>query len=144
VGAAYNGEHNEVNLREVSSALLHNPATPSSSLAVFLTIRKIRPNLESSSSTMRLAGKYFPGEDPIGKKIGDTSLTPKSIKEIIGVVEDIKDGSLDSEIWPAVYYPFNQSPDPRFPSSFARRKPSSSCSRPWLPLSIKLIQASAR
>ena len=55
-----------------------------------------------------LARLYFPGEDPIGKKIGDTELTPKSIREIVGVVEDVKDGSLDSEIWPAQYDPLNQ------------------------------------
>jgi macrolide transport system ATP-binding/permease protein len=30
------------------------------------------------------------------------------------VVGDVKDGSLDSEIWPAVYYPFNQNADPYF------------------------------
>ena len=29
-------------------------------------------------------------------------------------MEDIKDGSLDSQIWPAVYYPFEQSPDTYF------------------------------
>jgi len=61
-----------------------------------------------------LARQYFPGEDPIGKKIGDTDLSAKSLSEIIGIVEDVKDGSLDSEIWPAVYYPFNQSPDTFF------------------------------
>ena len=61
-----------------------------------------------------LARKYFPGEDPIGKKLGDTDLSPKSITEIIGIVEDVKDGSLDSEIWPAIYYPFNQNPDTYF------------------------------
>ena len=61
-----------------------------------------------------LARRFFPGEDPIGKRIGDTSLSAKSIMEVVGVVEDIKDGALDSEIWPAVYYPFNQSPDTYF------------------------------
>jgi ABC-type antimicrobial peptide transport system permease subunit len=61
-----------------------------------------------------LAQKYFPDEDPIGKRFGDTALSPGSIKEIIGVVEDIREGSLNSEIWPAVYYPFNQSPDTYF------------------------------
>ena len=39
-----------------------------------------------------LARKYFPGEDPIGKQIGDTSLTPESLKEIVGIVYDIKEG----------------------------------------------------
>ncbi|MFZ0591944.1 MAG: FtsX-like permease family protein, partial [Bryobacteraceae bacterium] len=34
----------------------------------------------------------------------------KSIKEIIGIVDDIKEGALDSEIWPAEYHPFNQDP----------------------------------
>ena len=48
------------------------------------------------------------------KQIGDTELSPKSIKEIIGVVDDIREGSLDSEIWPAEYLPFNQSPDTFF------------------------------
>jgi macrolide transport system ATP-binding/permease protein len=54
------------------------------------------------------ARKYFPGEDPIGKKIGDSTLSPSSMKQIVGVVEDFKDGSLDDEQQPAVYYPFNQ------------------------------------
>ena len=61
-----------------------------------------------------LARRYFPGEDPIGKKFGNTSLTPESIKEIVGIVADIREGQLDSEIWPAVYYPFNQSSDSSF------------------------------
>jgi ABC-type antimicrobial peptide transport system permease subunit len=73
-----------------------------------------------------LAKKYFPGEDAVGKRFGDTSLSPKSIKQIIGVVEDIRDGSLDSEIWPTVYYPYNQGPD-QFFSLVARtwQKPDS-------------------
>ena len=54
------------------------------------------------------------GLHPIGKRIGNTDLAPKSMKEIIGIVADIKEGSLDSEIWPAVYYPFNQSPETYF------------------------------
>ncbi len=58
-----------------------------------------------------LARQYFPGEDPIGKRMGNTDLAPNSLKEIIGIVADIKEGSLNSEIWPAVYDPFNQSPE---------------------------------
>jgi hypothetical protein len=54
------------------------------------------------------ARKYFPGEDPIGKKIGDSTLSPASMKQIVGVVEDFKDGSLDDEQQPTVYYPYNQ------------------------------------
>jgi predicted permease len=54
------------------------------------------------------ARKYFPGENPLGELIGDSTLSPASIKQIVGVVEDFKDESLDDKQWPAVYYPFNQ------------------------------------
>jgi ABC-type antimicrobial peptide transport system permease subunit len=60
------------------------------------------------------ARKYFPGEDPIGKKMGDTALTPKSIREIVGVVEDFKDAGLDQEQIPAEYEAYNQDPDSYF------------------------------
>jgi macrolide transport system ATP-binding/permease protein len=113
VGRPYNGEHNEVNQRDVNSdlfATLH---------AKLLRGRYFTDTEDASKPSVviinqALARKYFPGEDPIGKKIGDTDLSPKSITEIIGVVDDVKDGSLDSEIWPAVYYPFNQNSDTYF------------------------------
>lgn len=113
VGQAYHGEHNEVNERDVSSAFFTT-----------LQARLLRGRYftEADDATKprviiineALARKYFPGEDPIGKTIGDTDLSPKSLNRIVGVVEDVKDGSLDADIWPAVYYPFNQSPDTFF------------------------------
>jgi macrolide transport system ATP-binding/permease protein len=113
VGHPFNGEHNEVNQRDVSSAFF---AT--------LRARLLRGRFftEDDSATKphvllinnALARKYFPGEDPIGKKIGDTALSPKSLAEVVGIVDDVRDGSLDSTIWPAVYYPFAQSPDTYF------------------------------
>ena len=113
VGRPYNGEHNEVNQRDTS------PAFFSTLKAKLLRGRYFTDTDDMSKPLVviinkTLAQKYFPGEDPIGKKIGDTELSPKSIKEIVGVVDDVKDGSLDSQIWPAVYYPFNQSPDTYF------------------------------
>jgi macrolide transport system ATP-binding/permease protein len=113
VGRPYSGEHNEVNQREVNSALF-------TTLRAKLLRGRYFDDAEDASKhsvvviNKALANKYFPGEDPIGKEIGDTDLTPKSIAEIIGVVDDVKDGSLDSEIWPAAYFPFNQSPDTYF------------------------------
>jgi ABC-type antimicrobial peptide transport system permease subunit len=61
-----------------------------------------------------LAKKYFPGEDPIGQRFGDTDMKPESIKEIVGIVDDIREGTLDSEIWPAYYYSLNQEPEVGF------------------------------
>ena len=113
VGRPYNGEHNEVNQRDVSSELF-------TTLHAKLLRGRYFTDAEDGSKpkvvliNQALARKYFPGEDPIGKKLGDTDLSPKSLTEIIGIVEDVKDGSLDSEIWPAVYYPFNQNSDTYF------------------------------
>src|SRR6202021_4147071 len=81
-----------------------------------------------------------PGEGPVGKKIGGTELTPKSIKEIVGVVEDVKDGSLDSDTWPAVYYAFNQNPDPYF-SLILRTSQSESSVLPSLASAIHEIDS---
>jgi len=33
------------------------------------------------------------------------------MKQVIGVVEDVKEGALDGDRWPSVYFAFNQSPD---------------------------------
>ena len=109
VGKPYNGIHNEVNEREVSAGLfttLH---------AKLKSGRFFNDGDDATKANVviineALARKYFPGEDPIGKRMGDTELTPKSIREIVGVVEDFKDAGLDQEQWPAEYEPFNQSP----------------------------------
>jgi predicted permease len=109
-GRPYDGRHNEVNQRDVSSEYF-------ATLQAKLLRGRFFTDVEDGAThrvvviNRTLARMYFHGEDPIGQKIGDTELTPNSIKEIIGVVDDIKEGSLDAEMWPAVYYPFNQSPD---------------------------------
>jgi macrolide transport system ATP-binding/permease protein len=113
VGRPYHGEHNEVNMRDVSSGFF------TTMQAKLLRGRFFTEDEDASKPLVvvinqALAKKYFPGEDPIGRRIGDDGLSPKSIKEVIGVVNDIRDGSLDSEIWPAVYYPFNQNSDQYF------------------------------
>jgi macrolide transport system ATP-binding/permease protein len=113
VGKPYNGEHNEVNERDVSSAFFTTIRAKLASGRYFTDAEDgSKPHVVMINQT--LAKRYFPGEDPIGKKIGDTALSPTSIVEVVGVVEDVKDGSLDSEIWPAIYYPCNQSTDTYF------------------------------
>jgi predicted permease len=113
VGRPFAGEHNEVNQRDVSAEYL---ATLQAKL---LRGRYFKDGEDLSKPRVAiinqaLARKYFAGQDPIGKQFGDLGLTPQSIKEIVGVVDDVREGSLDAEIWPAVYYPFNQSTDDYF------------------------------
>jgi macrolide transport system ATP-binding/permease protein len=59
-----------------------------------------------------LAGKYFPDQDPLGQRIfnGD----PAHAKEIVGIVEDLKEGPLDVETKPVMYAPFKQEPEKWF------------------------------
>jgi predicted permease len=109
VGKPYDGKHIEVNERDVSSEYFRTIGATLIRGRYFSDAEdQSKPKVVIINET--LARKYFPGEDPIGKQIGDTNLTPKSIKTIIGVVRDIRDGALDSEIWPAEYHPFNQDP----------------------------------
>jgi predicted permease len=110
VGRAYNGEHNEVNQRGVSSDYFTTLQANLLRGRMFTDADDLgKPLVVVINQT--LAKKYFPGEDPVGQRFGDTVLDPKSIKEIVGVVDDIREGSLESEIWPAYYYSLNQVPN---------------------------------
>ena len=51
-----------------------------------------------------LARRFFPNEDPIGKRI-TVNWNPKLSDEIIGVVGDIRESALEAEANPAVYWP---------------------------------------
>jgi len=110
VGHPYNGEHNEVNQRVVDAGYF------STVRARILRGRGITTEDTATSRKVivinqALARKYFASsEDPVGRQIGDNDLRPDSMTDVVGVVEDIRDGALNTEIWPAVYYPMEQQP----------------------------------
>jgi macrolide transport system ATP-binding/permease protein len=110
VGRPYDGKHIEVPLRDVSPNYFNTLHTR------LLRGRFFSEDEDGSKPLVviinnALAKKYFPGEDPIGKQFGGITLDPKSIKQIVGIVDDLKEGSLESDIVPAVYYPFSQDTD---------------------------------
>jgi len=113
VGKPYNGIHNEVNERDVTADFFKT-------IHAKLIEGRYFNDAEDGTKPMVIivneafVKKYFPGEDPIGKRVGDTELTPKSIREIVGVVADFKDAGLEQEQWPAEYYHFNQNTDTYF------------------------------
>jgi len=113
VGKPYNGIHNEVNERQVSVGLFATLQVRLKNGRFFSDADDVgKPKVMMINQAF--AQKYFPGEDPIGKRVGDTELTPTSIREIIGVVENFKEAGLDQEQWPTEYEPFDQSPDSYF------------------------------
>lgn len=112
-GRPYRVETNEVNDRTVSASYF---ATVQARL---LRGRYFSETEDASKPRVvivneALAKRYFPGQDPVGQRIGDDQLSTDSLKEIVGVVDDIKEGPLDMTPRPAYYQPFNQGTDDSF------------------------------
>jgi predicted permease len=112
-GKPSNVEHNEVVERHVSPEYL-------TALRARLVSGRLFTEAEDASKPRvavinhALARKYFPGEDPIGQRIADDEGGHPTEWEIVGVVEDIREGSLDVETWPAEYFPMSQTPNQGF------------------------------
>ncbi|HUN85441.1 MAG TPA: ABC transporter permease [Terracidiphilus sp.] len=110
VGKPFHGEHNEVDERDVTPGYLQT-------LKARLIRGRFFTEADDSSRSQKviineaLAQKYFPGEDPIGKKIANGDLDPKSMREIIGVVGNVREGGLDDDLWPAEYEAMYYGPD---------------------------------
>jgi predicted permease len=107
-GRSNHGEHNEVLNRQVSSGYF-------ATLQARLMRGRYFRDAEDAAKPLvviinrTLASKYFPGEDPIGKQIS-YDWEPRSLMQIVGVVDDIKEGPLEGATWPALYVPINQNP----------------------------------
>jgi putative ABC transport system permease protein len=59
-----------------------------------------------------MASRFFPNEDPIGKRLDISG--PAYMREIVGVVGDVKQESLRTPTPPQVYEPFSQKPGRSF------------------------------
>jgi len=101
-GKPYHGEHNEVNERDVSPGYL---ATLKAKLVRgrMLTEQDDASHPQVIVINEALAKKYFPGEDPIGKRIGGGDLAPNSMRQIVGEIADVREGGLDEDVWPSEY-----------------------------------------
>jgi macrolide transport system ATP-binding/permease protein len=114
VGRPYRGENNgyEVAIRQVSSGYF------STLQARLLRGRYFAEDEDKSKPLVavvnqEMAKQLFPGEDAVGKQIYYDS-DPKSHIQIVGVVNDIKEGQLNAAPRAAIYVPFNQSPNSDF------------------------------
>lgn len=102
-GRPYDGKHIEINGRSASATYFKTLQVPLLK-GRWINDQDTEGKPRVAVVNQRFAASYFPGEDPIGKTFGDTSLSPKSMKTIVGVVGDLHEGALDDPIWPAAYY----------------------------------------
>jgi macrolide transport system ATP-binding/permease protein len=112
LGRPWHGEHNEAPERGVSPGYFTALRTP------LLRGRYFDETEDASKPRVAIinrafARQYFSGEDPLGQHLSYLSTPPVPI-EIVGVVEDIRQGPLDAAIPPVLYVPFNQNTDHYF------------------------------
>jgi predicted permease len=126
-GRPWNGEHNDVPERAVSAGYLRT-------LGAKLLRGRTFSETEDDPSKARLAivnqtfaRKYLSGEDPIGRQL--VYQGSHDSMEIIGIVDDIKEGQLDTASWATIYVPFTQG----WFSSFSLVVRTSQAERPLLP-----------
>jgi predicted permease len=105
-GRPWNGEHNEVPQRNVSSSYLRTLGAKLLRGRYFAEVEDdpSKPSVVLINQT--LAKKYFPGEDPIARQLSYEASHDRM--EIIGIVEDIKEGQLDTANRATIYVPFTQ------------------------------------
>jgi macrolide transport system ATP-binding/permease protein len=112
-GKPFHGEHNEVLQRDVSPQYM-----------AVLKAKLLRGRMFTEADDANhpqvtilnesMVKKYFPGEDALGKMIGDGDLSPKSMRQVIGIIEDVREGAPEDQPWPAEYFSIYHSLDPYF------------------------------
>jgi macrolide transport system ATP-binding/permease protein len=109
VGRPYHGEHNEVAYRIVSTDYFK---TLQSRLVEgrYFTAAEDATKPHVVVINRALARQFFPGEHPIGMSINYYGGKPDQAMQIIGIIDDIREGPLDTEARAAFYVPFDQHP----------------------------------
>jgi predicted permease len=108
LGKPFHGEHNDLPERQVSTGYFETVKAKLLKGRLFAaTDDASRPLVVIVNRAMQR--RYFGGEDPVGQQIVYLFDGAKPM-DIIGVVDDIKEGPLDSQTPPVIYIPFNQAP----------------------------------
>ena len=75
-----------------------------------ITERDTRESPQVVVVNQTLADRYFPGQDPIGKRLEIAFYNPPNWREIVGVVKDVKSAGLDQDTPVQVFTAFLQNP----------------------------------
>jgi predicted permease len=138
-GRPYNGEHNDVHYREVTSTYF------STIQARLIRGRYFRDDEDASKPPVviinqTLARQYFPGDDPLHRQLLYAPPSTQPTMEIVGIVDDLKESALDSETPATIYVPFAQDPTNGF-SVFVRTSQAEASVLPALIAAIHEIDA---
>jgi predicted permease len=135
-GRPYHGEHNEVLERDITPSYFKTLA------AKLLRGRGFTPDDDATHPNVAIINKAmardFGDADPVGKRVGNLDLNAKSMKTIVGVVDGFREGPLDEDVWPAIYYPMYQSPD-NYVSAVVRTKGSDVAMLPALTAAVHAV-----
>jgi macrolide transport system ATP-binding/permease protein len=105
LGRPWNGQFNPTVEREVSSTYFATLGARLKRGRYFTRSEDVsKPAVVIVNESF--ARKYYPGEDPVGKQISYDVGRPLSPIEIVGVIEDIEEGQMDSSSQAAMYVPF--------------------------------------
>jgi macrolide transport system ATP-binding/permease protein len=112
-GRPFNGEHNEVQYREVTAGYF-------TTLEARLLRGRYFSDQDDASTppvviiNQALARQYFPGEIAVGEQLHYVSASSQTPMEIVGIVDDIKESALDTATPPTMYVAFDQDPTSGF------------------------------
>ena len=112
LGRPWHGEHYDVPQRRVSAGYFTTLG------ATLVRGRYFDPSEEQSKRRVAIVNqafvkRYFPAEEAIGRQLARISIAAEPM-EIVGIVEDIREGPLEVAIPAILYTPFNQRPDNYF------------------------------
>jgi predicted permease len=110
VGRPDNGQHNEVPVRQVTTGYFKTLQARLAEGRYFTEAEQDAAQAPVVLINRALARQYFQGEDPVGMRINYDGAPVKSSMQIIGVIDDIREGPLDTDARAAIYIPFERHP----------------------------------
>lgn len=135
-GRPFHGEHNDVMERDISPDYMRTLGAKLIAGRMF-TVEDDEHHPKVIIINQTLARKFFPGEDAVGKMVGNPTLDPKSMRLIVGVVADVREAALDDHPLPAEYFSIYDGPD----SSFSLAVRTHGDEKAFVPELVKALRA---
>jgi macrolide transport system ATP-binding/permease protein len=114
VGHEHPGEHNEVPIRPVSTGYFKTLGARLLEGRYFTDFDQDPKHLRVVIINRALARKYFVGLSPVGMRINFAGGKPETAMQIVGIIDDVSEGPLDTEARCAFYFPFENNPNTYF------------------------------